>query len=50
MHSPENRKKLGAADAEERKREMRDKIAVAALVTIIVTVSAVIIAKWPYMR
>jgi hypothetical protein len=45
MHSPEDQKELGAADTEGRKREMREKIAVAAIATIIVTVSAIVVAK-----
>jgi hypothetical protein len=50
MHSPENQKELDVADAERRKREMREKISVAAIVTIIVTVSAIILARWSHMR
>jgi hypothetical protein len=50
MHDPENQKQLGVADAEQRKGKMREKVAVAAIVTIIVTVSAIILAKWPHVR
>jgi hypothetical protein len=50
MHDPENQKQLGVADAEQRKEKMREKVAVAAIVTIIVTVSAIILAKWPHVR
>jgi hypothetical protein len=48
MHSPETQKELGVVDAERRKREMREKVTVGAIVTIIVTVSAIILAKWPH--
>jgi hypothetical protein len=50
MHSPVNRNELDVADAERRKKEMRAKISVAAVATIIVVVSSVIIANWSHVR
>jgi hypothetical protein len=50
MHSPVNRKELGAADVGPRKREMREKITIAAVVTIIVVVNAIIVANWSHVR
>jgi hypothetical protein len=50
MHSPVNRKEFRAADAEQRKKEMREKISAAAVATIIVLVSSVIVANWSHVR
>jgi hypothetical protein len=50
MHSPVNRKELRAADPEGRKREMREKITIAAVATIVIVVNSVIVANWSHVR
>jgi hypothetical protein len=48
MHRPVNRKELRAAEG--RKREMREKITIAAVAMIIVVVNSVIVANWSHVR
>jgi hypothetical protein len=50
MLDPKNQKQLGVADAEQRKGDMREKVVIAAVATIIITVSTIIIVNWPAMR
>ncbi len=57
MFSPKNEKNLGLTDAELCRRNVRArmnfermKVTVASIITIIVMIGAIILAKWPHVH